>query len=158
MSKEKQYTREEVKANRIIWANFLMEPERKSVEGMLESPINPGARCCLGHACHIFIPHKRVVDEAGGISYGRAYSPTEWPPEQIEDMLGLWRNNAVTNTNYCGHSIKFPESFPDGAFNSLSEANDAGVSPQEIGKYIMDNLEGGDETPFKPLSSYTSGE
>lgn len=54
--------REEVQENRKKWLEFLREPGRKKAQGALEYHYDPDARCCLGHAGHLFVPDTRKLD------------------------------------------------------------------------------------------------
>ena len=133
--------REDILANRIKWGEFLCEPERKGYKGELENLDNPEERCCLGHACHLFTPDSREVH--GEFIYYAEYNYLV-APKPVEELLGLYRDNGEVSRRNGGAM----------GYSSLASANDGGKTPQEIGAYILSCVEGGVDTPFKPLSDY----
>ena len=131
-------TRSEVRANRLKWAEFLMEPERKKAVGRLD--VGDGSRCCLGHGCFVLgIPSKVYKD---GVCYDNLGKTA---PSSFVNMVGL-RNGE--GSSLIGIGIQ----------NSLAGLNDdTNATPQEIGKFLLDCIEGGDGTPFLPLSDFPTG-
>jgi hypothetical protein len=153
-------TRDEVKANRIKWANFLLNKKRKKATGILDK--GDGARCCLGHGAYCLGVSRHRLGETYVTSFeygdGRA---TYSAPSELVDLVGLWDSDGMTE----GEDLVI-----DGLnFSSLASANDAdrhyafetgvesreiNITPQMIGTYLLTVIEGGDDTPFRPLSEY----
>ena len=131
-----KYTREEILANRQKWIDFLLEPERKKATGFLD--LGDGFRCCLGHGCHILgVKNHKFGNKT---AYGDNVEGSVAPPEFIE-MVGLYDEVGLIGGG-------------DG-YENLAEMNDEeNTTPQEIGQFLLDRIEGGLETPFKSLSKY----
>lgn len=137
--------RDEILANRLKWINYLKEPERQKTEGCLEDSKNPEARCCLGHACAVFNRHK-TIDDGGSVRYDDNTSVLNH--DFAEYVLGLWDNvgrlasGLIVIEGYESHS-------------SLANLNDkTSITPQEIGTYLESVIEGGENTPFRPLNYF----
>lgn len=130
------YTRSEILANRRKWIDFLKQPKRKKATGMLAWP--GGARCCLGHACYVLDPKR----DTGWVS------DDGLPPAKIMNMLGLKTADGGANGGY----LNVP-GFDE--WVSLAGLNDESkITPQQIGAYLETVIEGGPDTPFKPLTDY----
>lgn len=142
--------RSEILENRKKVIEFLKQPERLKYAGALVDYQNHEARCCLGHMCESLIPETK-----------------EYKPNQF--------NEDILYTNYQGEQVYAPPllikklGLHDGAggvlatnasilgtnYTSLAEVNDNTlITPQEIGAYLESVLEGGDDTPWKSISSY----
>jgi len=135
------FTRQQIKENRLKFANGLLEPHRIKFIGHLENPHNPNERCCLGHGCNIFGINRIVEDDT--VYYGVRSSAVA--PRELMDLLGLYDNCGVP-------LVKTPKET-----DSLASLNDSTkLTTQEIGQLILNRgwIEGGEDTPFKPLSDY----
>lgn len=131
--------RSEIKENRLKWAKFLMEKGRKKAEGLLDK--GNGERCCLGHGCYI-LGIKREHDKISNVYYYGRQSEDAHAPDEFIQAVGLWDHAGITNgTPNKGHSF-------------VSMNDNEGMSPYEIGQYILDNIEGGSGTNFRPLSDW----
>jgi hypothetical protein len=137
-------TRAEILANRQQVVKFLQQPKRKKAQGSLDR--GDGKRCCLGHMCYV-LGLKRTPQTAR-IAYGHSkevgYAPTE-----LLSLLGL----------YCvrGGSKKLDTLRIEGntKYHNLASINDnTDTTPQAIGKYLESVIEGGENTPWAPLSIY----
>jgi len=76
-----------------LWLKQLRDPESKKAQGELEYLNEPEARCCLGHACHVFISDTRQIlfDEVCyGTSLG-SISSSDLPFE-VMDVLKIGPN------------------------------------------------------------------
>ena len=155
-------TREEVRQNRIKWANFLLNKKRKKATGVLDQ--GDGARCCLGHGAYCLSEIKKRKNNDGLWFYGEEMADSVAPKEMVE-MLGLWSpDGEIRHSSY--HFILKnlietvdinDEDFDFGVttYDCLAELNDSsGATPQQIGEFLMAVIDGGDETPFKPLGDY----
>lgn len=142
-----KYTRSQILDARKKWAEFLMKAGRKKAINLLDT--GDGNRCCLGHGAYLFkLP--KVMDSLGNFCYGDEIEMSEAPKELI-DILGLWDQIGSTDS---GETIKIFKNEKYWYWN-LAELNDnTPASPQRIGKYIMTVLEGGRDTPFRPLYEY----
>ena len=144
------YTREQIRANRQKWASFLQEPERKKARLVLDD--GNDCRCCLGHACFVLgIKRERSITmgTTGVWTYGENAHDQSAPYEAV-DALGLYSSLGESRSkNIIG----------DTSVWSLTGLNDdARWSPQQIGKYLQSVIEGGEDTPFRPLSEYPSAD
>lgn len=137
-------TRSEVLNNRKIWISHLLNPQTQKTTGKLEDADNPKARCCLGHACHLFIPHKRTINKFGSIV--EYENSVNYAPNSIINVLGLHIKT--------GGSLLFDIIYKE--IDSLAELNDSllNITQAEIGLYLASVIEGGSHTPFRPLSDY----
>lgn len=139
------YSRSEIKINRQKMIDQLKDPKSEKTEGLLEDPNNNNARCCLGHGCHA-LNIERFVD-SNGICYGQENDSAVAPPQLINKVglffnLGVFQSRKITTFK----SVKF---------DSLVGANDgSNLTPQDIGEYLESVIEGGEDTPWKPLSEY----
>lgn len=133
--------------NRYKWAHFLMEPERKKAVGGLESMVDLEARCCLGHACAMLGVERS--NDMSSIRYGHEQTATVAPQEVIDALglhgasggfkkiikeadLGFRLSGTATEGNVCG-------------IISLASLNDrTTATPQQIGKFILDNIDNPD--------------
>ena len=74
------------------WMEVLRDPSSLKKIGVLESNVNPNARCCLGHACHALIPETRRVTLPRAGSLVR-YGADEWSaqvlPPELTELLGV---------------------------------------------------------------------
>lgn len=141
-----EYTRAQILENRRKWIDFLQLPDTKKGTGRLEDSVDNSARCCLGHACHLFVSETRKIGYYENIYYGndRSYAPVA-----VVEKLGLFDYKGSTAG---GHDKIFV-----GVYRALTLAeinDDTRASPQEIGAYLETVIEGGDNTPFKPLTDY----
>lgn len=137
-----EYTRDEILANRRKWIDFLKLPTTEKGKGVLEI-YGTDQRCCLGHACHILGEIKVVI---GGVTLynGKEY----YAPETIVEQLGLYGRQGEV----MGDEIVMPNG---SRYTSLARLNDGSdYTPQDIGLYLESVIEGGIDTPFRPLSSY----
>lgn len=133
--------RSEVRANRQKWIDFLKKPGRKSAIESLDQ--GRGRRCCLGHGCYVMgLKPVRVGDD---IFYDHE---SQYAPSSFMSWVGLWTKDGRTASEAL---IVIRGRYP---FKSLALANDNGESPFDIGEYLESVIEGGVNTPFKPLSDY----
>lgn len=133
--------KEQIKENRLKWAKFLQNPTLEKHLGELEDPLNPNARCCLGHGCACFEISKESRQDCGVVVlYDGCY---DYAPPSFVNLVGL--------TTKSGQ-------FLDGKVMDkacLADLNDhTYTSPQEIGKMMENWIEGGVGTPFLPLSEF----
>lgn len=142
-------TKNEVRANRQAWIDHLLKPDTKKHTGELESHINSKARCCLGHACHALIPDERGTGVySDTVNYlGESYDL----PGELVVKIGMY--SSYGDSGSC-EAFTMP-GHPD--LRNLTAANDhTSATPQDIGAYLQTVIEGGENTPFKPLSEYDS--
>ena len=139
--------RDQIRENRLKFAKGLQEPHREKQIEKLENYNLPNQRCCLGHGCDIFNIKKRK--ENNSVYFGKDDNYAIAPLELV-DLLGLTNS---TGGSYIGSSLKNIESHSD--IKSLTSLNDnTDITTNEIGKSMEDWIEGGEGTPFKPLSDY----
>lgn len=140
------YTRSQVRAARIKWAEFLMAKGRKKATGLLDS--GEGHRCCLGHGAYILgIKGKKLPN--GHYAYE---DETDIAPQSLIEMVGLWDDTGMTND---GTPIKIFKKKSNHDLYDLAGVNDnTNASPRRIGKYLLSVVEGGYNTPFRPLEDY----
>jgi hypothetical protein len=153
-------TRDEVKENRIKWANFLLNKKRKKAISVLDK--GDGARCCLGHGAYCLgVPRRKVngLDNAC-FEYGDEDAAFSAPSELV-DLVGLWDSDGMTEGEDLvinGLNFSSLASANDAdrhyAFETGVESSEINITPQMIGTYLLTVIEGGDDTPFKPLSEY----
>jgi len=160
---------EEVYANRLKWIEHLKHPKTKKYRNFLESYLHPKLRCCLGHACHVLIPNKRVYQtETNSVVYSGHYTTL---PDELVHRLGLFDDSGSTNGNSISYTI-FPDEYDGPIYedeaddeepinyssSSLVTLNDnTSITPQEIGAYLESVIMGGDNTPFKKISISSQG-
>jgi len=130
---------ETIRANRREWIGYLRLETTKKGTGRLDKGI--GHRCCLGHACHVLgLEGTRL--ESGGLAYSGEMC---YAPQEVVDRLGLWDSYGSTEN--------FDNDKPlSNGKTSLVTWNDDPFSTQaEIADYLESVLDGGPDTPFKPL-------
>lgn len=134
--------RAEVLANRRKWIDYLMDPKRKKTKGSLDDGY--GHRCCLGHACvALSIKQIKLSD---GYAYGEERASKVAPLELMQGV-GLYDNRGVIPSE-----VPIPGT---DRITSLTRLNDATEwSPQRIGEYLENHIEGGPYTPFKSIEEY----
>ena len=151
-------TRASVRKYRQKWIDFLIAPERKQGQSYLARP--DGRRCCLGHACHILKEDLNLSTfENDNLVYYD--SSNIYPPPKVVSALGLYNKygssggfHSATNVR---HDLRNAIEIDKKEFQSLSDANDCIthiITPQLIGEYLQTVIEGGIDTPFKPLDYY----
>jgi hypothetical protein len=85
---------------------------------------------------------ERKFNDYGYITYGE--SSFQYPGKDFIELVGLW-NLAGGSSN---GDLILGES-------NLAVCNDhTPVTPQDIGHYLQSVIEGGEHTPFRPLSDY----
>lgn len=131
--------RSEVLANRQKVIAFLKQPKRIKATSALDK--GQGARCCLGHMCYsLGIPRQKYN---GGFGYA---GHAGIAPKELLSLVGLYSSTGSTATN--GKLV-------NQSCHSLAELNDTTTySPQQIGAYLESVIEGGPNTPWKPLTDY----
>lgn len=134
--------RSEILKNRQTWINRLLDPKSKKGIHKLK---NGDRFCCLGHGCDVLLGELGVWDLTDTF-FLNDHEYKDLPPNTFCDMVGLWDDN--------GRS--FNSNILEGyTFDNLVDVNDlTDNSPQEIGKYLESVIEGGHDTPFKPLNMY----
>lgn len=150
--------RDEILANRLKWIKYLNNSARRKATGVLEEFKDSGSRCCLGHACHVLGLKRRKIHEVGywGDKVGHPYIyygengdlDSEIAPKQLVEILGLWSES--------GH-VESDEGIPykEVSYESLADLNDdSEATPKEIAEYLKKVVEGGKNTPFRPLTDY----
>jgi hypothetical protein len=151
------YTRSQVRDYRMKWINFLMAKGRRKARSRLDA--GKGARCCLGHGCFV-LGIKKSKDDGGTYYYD---GEEDLPPNNFVLMVGMWTNDGAAKNDNRYTIGKYD-------FNSLAEANDEetryvyvkgkdksvkiNISPRQIGTYLLSVIEGGKDTPFRPLTDY----
>lgn len=139
-----KYKRSEIRENRQKWIDFLREPERKKTKNVLESRYDHEARCCLGHAAHLFARDRTVIENDVVLYEGSEINLSN----DMTKMLGLYGREGHTENPYKIH-------YGGKTYGALSSLNDqTDITPQEIGEILQGMIEGGESTPFKPLSDY----
>ena len=143
------YKRSEILANRQKWIDYLQEPERKKTKNELESFYDNEARCCLGHAEFLFNSDRSCIEEM--VYYGESEVNLS---EETMNLLGMYYNEGeIFNSGH--YPITSYLKYEDKQFRSLSILNDCtDITPQEIGKLLQGMIDGGENTPFKPLTDY----
>lgn len=146
------YTREQIRENRMKWINFLMTKGRKKTKGTLDK--GDGKRCCLGHACFILGITKRISTTSNKIYYG---GEEAFAPSDLVDKVGLWTNDGSTDDMVPFTIIPRRKPTLKLEFDNLAGANDSEeyeISPYDIGTYLLTVIDGGPHTPFRPLTSF----
>lgn len=148
------YTRSEIREYRQKWIDVLIDPETKKADGTLDR--GNGARCCLGHACFALGIESRKkpglitppIDEYFQYRDGKDWE-SYYLPYVPTEMLGMWTHTGATAQR---------KPFPIGEYEeqkALADYNDmTKITPQEIGQYLLTVIEGGEDTPFRPLTDY----
>ena len=127
--------RREILENRKKSIKFLQNPKRKKAKEYLD--IGKGKRCCIGHGCYVLGVKK--IRDGYGWNYGRKEEP-HTAPFEFMDLVGLYTE---LGSYYTGDST------------CLTELNDnTNTTPQEIGNMLEKMIEGGIDTPFRPLTDY----
>jgi hypothetical protein len=142
-------SRHEVLENRKKVVAFLKNKSRKKAVNQLDK--GNGQRCCLGHMCYALdIPKER--DDDGGWFYDDI---SDFAPASMMRKVGLYFSDG---TNYLGTTIfeiTDENSLYHGKYRSLTTLNDdSDLSTQAIGRFLESVIEGGEATPWKPLSMY----
>lgn len=148
------YTREQIRANRLAWALGLQEPERRKLIGHLEDGTDPNTRCCIGHGCQILgiTRSEAPSNKPDGIPTIFYENNTTVAPESFMLMVGMHTDCGTGISFLCGADVEEDE---HNHITSLVGLNDrTNSSTQDIGVMMMQWIEGGDGTPFKPLSDY----
>jgi hypothetical protein len=157
--------RSEVKENRIKWGTYLMTPGLKKAKGWLEvteeyALANYGTAaaaglCCLGHGCQLFNISSTILhSDKSKVVYGENGEEYAAPKELVE-LVGLWDNEGGSrdrNTvigSFGGLLRQYP------SLAHANDDNDFDITPSMIGTYILTMIEGGQNTPFKPLEYYS---
>lgn len=137
--------RAEILANRQKVITFLKQPKRLKTTGKLDK--GDGARCCLGHMCYVL----KVPRTWQGSSYGYGTrNDINYAPLEVINAVGLYYYDGKLGNN---QQIQIPTL--NTAWYSLAGINDnTHVTPQQIGTYLKSVIEGGPNTPWKPLTDY----
>lgn len=122
-------TRQEVRANREKWIARLKDPLSRKAIGRLAT--KDGRCCCLGHGC-----------DALGISY----PSYETHSRELMEACGLY--------DECGETWTLRQIGKWEEFCLIDVNDGTDATPQEIGAYLETVIEGGESTPFRPLSDY----
>ena len=128
--------RHEILENRKKWIKFLQDPKRRKTTERLDK--GKGYRCLLGHGCYILGVERSRIDNlwAYGLRKNFVFAPSEFI-----SLVGLSNQSGIFNT--------------DDGESTLTILNDeTDMTPQEMGDYLESVIEGGDNTPFKPLTDY----
>lgn len=141
------YTRSQIRENRQKWIDFLMVKGRKKATGVLDE--GGGHRCCLGHGCYALGIKSLKVEYNGHFEYDGSL---DIAPDSFIEMVGLWDDTGSTNL---GTAIEVFKKSDGHIYTDLAGVNDdTNASPNRIGKYLLSVIEGGPETPFRPLTNY----
>lgn len=138
-------TRDKVLADRLRWAKFLMQPGRKKGCGWLDA--GDGIRCCFGHGAFALGIERHQHPQSDRFVYGEERHQCEAPIELVErvglyDDLGSIKSGASIEIAGCSE-------------RTLAATNDfTDVTMRQIGKYLLAKAEGGDATPFRPLTEF----
>jgi len=142
--------REDIRANRQKWIDYLLLPTTKAARGVLaRGPNDNSRRCCLGHGCHVL--GFKVFDaksERAGYGYKtNSDAAIGYAPAEMVEAMGMYDSAGVFR------GMLFETTYSE----SLVDMNDSEKrSPQEIGEFLARNINGGG--PFKPLDDYPSRE
>lgn len=151
----RNYTFDEVMANRRAWIDFLKEPGRESATGFLD--IGDGQRCCIGHACFALGMVGVSDDDNNHISYD---GQSTTAPHRLKVMLGLASSVGELLSNGTDHERAL---ITDTKCSSLAGWNDghsynnmehARGTPLEIAAYLESVIVGGPGTPFYDKEMY----
>jgi len=137
--------------NRINWHEYLQHPDTKRHAGGLESLLLPGARCCLGHACHtLAVPREvRLFGGVDQVHYGGDFA---YAPQEAMRLLGLITEDGRVFSELPDAMIKAETGR---ANHTLAGLNDERCwLPQKIGALLETMVEGGPGTPYFPLTAY----
>ena len=152
--------RSQILENRKTWIKRLKDPKSKKSKHRL-GDCYTGGMCCLGHGCEALKIERR--DTLYQVFYENNPS---YPPDSFVEKVGLYNRHGhirlVGIYKRYGHirldkeSIKVNgNKYTVGNTVSLSDLNDdTDITPQEIGLYLESVIDGGDDSPFKPLSEY----
>lgn len=137
--------RAEILANRQKVITFLKQPKRLKTTGKLDK--GDGARCCLGHMCYVL----KVPRTWQGSSYGYGTrNDINYAPLEVINAVGLYYYDGKPGNK---QDIKIETL--TGGWESLAVMNDSTLAtPQQIGTYLESVIEGGNNTPWKPLTDY----
>lgn len=139
------YTRQEILENRQTVIKFLKGKGRKKAWGYLDT--GNGERCCLGHMCYALKIPKTFAENSELWVYDGS---DDYAPLSMMNKVGLY--DSIGRTGSGARLTKEME-----FYNSLSTLNDeSDWTTQQIGAYLETVIEGGDDTPWKPLSYYPS--
>lgn len=139
-----ELTREQVRANRQKWIDFLKNPMRRKAVGVLDNGF--GQRCCLGHGCYAL---RLQREKTGSVyAYGKWMEECSAPIEFIA-AVGLFACNGKSDS---GLGLG---QWQEDMLVNVNDETDA--TPQQIGEYLQSVIEGGEDTPFRPLSEYKEG-
>jgi len=128
--------------NRRKWIAELKKLESKKAEAKLEN-YHTGGRCCLGHGCAA-LGLERTVIKSGPCTNIFYDGESLVAPKSFVEKVGL-----KDSYGFCMISFK------DIIYDELTALNDCSeATPQEIGEILEGMIEGGDDTPFYPLSDY----
>ena len=123
---------------RLRWIDHLLKPDTKKFVGSLENISNEKERCCLGHACNVLGAEREVL--CARVTYDGSLTHL---PRTIKHKLDM-------HNNLGGNVIRKP--LLNLPHYSLSVMNDrTKATPQDIGKYLMTVIRGGESTPFKEI-------
>lgn len=123
------------------------EPERKKAKRVL-SKSGGEERCCLGHACQCFLGDPEFTN-----NFLDSTPEYEWEgqrsilPKSLVKQLGMWKETGESR-----RPIVCPGAIDIYSLIALNDKTE--LTPQEIGEYLESAIEGGVDTPFKPLSDY----
>ena len=122
----------EILENRKKWIEKLLDPASLKHKNCLQHPTESNKCCCLGWAC-----------VALGVEFDKTGS---YLPEEQREILGMWYSRGSSNFNH----------LVDWEYYSLTAVNDnTDATPQDIGRYLESVIEGGEHTPFIPLSNFS---
>ena len=123
----------EILENRKKWIEKLLDPASLKHKNCLQHPTKSDKCCCLGWAC-----------VALGVEFDKTGS---YLPEEQRKMLGMWGQiGGSCDCSYLG----------EWEYDNLSAVNDkTDATPQDIGRYLESVIEGGEHTPFIPLSNFS---
>ena len=130
---EKMMKKSEILENRKKWIEKLLDPASLKHKNCLQHPVESDKCCCLGWAC-----------VALGVEFVRDNGVL---PEEQRKMLSMWGQTGGSRD--CSHLGEWE-------YVSLSRVNDnTDATPQDIGRYLESVIEGGEHTPFIPLSNFS---
>lgn len=141
------YSRSEIRSNRQRWIDYLKQPDTKKAINVLD---NGKGRCCLGHACYVMeipsVSEGRVITSQGVMEVILYDGIASIAPDSLVEKVGLYNNIGETMTG------AWIAPYSRASLAAINDDTDA--TPQEIGAYLESVIEGGSETPFKPLEEY----
>ena len=129
---------------RMKWLAELRKPTSKRHLGELESPKDPFARCCLGHACAALIPERRTSTAEGTYLGRKGYRITYMDqsaqlPPSVAKMLDIHPRGYFIKPVQCGRFELI----------SLIQVNDkARYNPKQIALLIERNCKLGNFVPY----------